>query len=87
MDFVQIMKIYVKIVFKVIKNMIFENNIIYYLIISIMFILKILFAIGSFWYVVNGLLNVAIILMFLLYFVAFTQSQFEIKYKNYEEFF
>ena len=67
--------------------MIFENNIIYYLIISIMFILKILFAIGSLWYVVNGALNAAIILMFLLYFVAFIQSQFEIKYKNYEEFF
>ena len=47
----------------------------YYVTVAIMYFLKALFGIGSLWYIVNGIVNVAIIYMFLLYFVAFTHSR------------
>ena len=47
---------------------------IYYVAIVMMYFLKALFSIGSLWYIVNGIVNAAIIFMFLLYFVAFMHS-------------
>jgi hypothetical protein len=47
----------------------------YYVSIAIMYFLKALFGIGSLWYIVNGVINTAIISMFLLYFVAFMHSR------------
>jgi len=47
----------------------------YYVTVAIMYFFKALFGIGSLWYIVNGIVNVAIIYMFLLYFVAFTHSR------------
>lgn len=46
----------------------------YYVVIVIMYFLKALFGIGSLWFIVNGVVNAAIIFMFLLYFVAFMHS-------------
>ena len=47
----------------------------YYVTVAIMYFFKALFGIGSLWYIVNGIVNAAIISMFLLYFVAFTHSR------------
>ena len=47
----------------------------YYVTVAIMYFFKALFGIGSLWYIVNGIVNAAIIFMFLLYFVAFTHSR------------
>lgn len=49
--------------------------IIYYIITIVASTLKAVFGISSLWYIVNGVVNGAIIFMFLLYFVAFIQSR------------
>ena len=46
----------------------------YHVVISVMYFFKALFGIGSLWYIVNGVINAAIVFMLLLYLVAFMQS-------------
>jgi len=48
---------------------------IYHVAIVIMYLFKALFGISSLWYIVNGIINAAIIYMFLLYFVGFIHSK------------
>lgn len=52
----------------------------YILQLFIMYSLKTLFGVGSLWYIMNGLINAAIISMFLLYLVAFVQTQIKQKW-------
>ena len=47
---------------------------IYHVAIGTMYFFKALFGIGSLWYIVNGVINAAIVFMLLLYLVAFMQS-------------
>lgn len=46
-----------------------------YIVFYVMYSLKALFGVSSLWYLVNGVINAAIISMFLLYFIAFVHSQ------------